>query len=148
MFYPAYLGLSPSQAKTVLHRMADNVSRFGGCLTINWHDRSLAPERLWGDTYRDLLQDLAQRGGWLGPARQIVAWFRKRRSAVFEMGGTDPGAGRVGVGAERGGNLPGLRLRIHKPRRSEEPEVRSSEDYVDLPVDESLGCQVPREIDR
>jgi hypothetical protein len=148
MFYPAYLGLSPEQATSVLERMANNVSTFGGCLTINWHDRSLAPERLWGEIYRDLLQDLAQRGAWFAPAGQIVAWFRRRRSAVFEMGGMGPGAGRVRVAAERGGNLPGLRLRVHKPRRSDQPEVRSSEDYVDLPLDESVGSQVPREIDR
>jgi hypothetical protein len=148
MFYPRYLGLSPAQAKTLLQQMADNVSRYGGCLTINWHDRSLAPERLWGEVYRDLLQDLEKRGAWFAGAGQVVAWFRKRRSAVFEIGGTDPGAGRVRVAAERGGNLPGLRLRIHKPRRSEEPEASSSEDYVDMPLGESVGCQVPGEIDR
>jgi peptidoglycan/xylan/chitin deacetylase (PgdA/CDA1 family) len=148
MFYPVYLGLSPGQAKTVLGRMADNASRFGGCLTINWHDRSLAPERLWGEIYRDLLQDLAKRGAWFGPAGQTVAWFRKRRSAVFEMDGTYPGAGRVRVTAEQAGNLPGLCLRIHKPRRSAAPEARTSEDYVDVPVDETAGCQVPCEIDR
>jgi len=32
--------------------------RQGGVLTVNWHDRSIAPERLWDDFYLDLLDDL------------------------------------------------------------------------------------------
>ncbi len=53
-------------------------------LTINWHDRSLAPERLWGACYRDLIQELKTRGAWFSTAAQAISWFRKRRSAVFE----------------------------------------------------------------
>ncbi len=49
LFYPSYLGLSPQEARALLGRMVDNAVHFGGCLTINWHDRSLAPERLWGE---------------------------------------------------------------------------------------------------
>ena len=56
LFYPAYLGLSPQQARTLLGQMVDNAVQFGGCLTINWHDRSIAPERLWGECYRDLVR--------------------------------------------------------------------------------------------
>ena len=62
LFYPAYLGPSPRQARTLLSRMVDNAVQFGGCLTINWHDRSIAPERLWDGCYRDLVQELKSRG--------------------------------------------------------------------------------------
>jgi len=143
MFYPAYLGLSPAQAETLLQEMTDKVSRFGGCLTINWHDRSLAPERLWGRIYRDLLQDLERRDAWLGPAGKIVAWFRKRRSAVFEFDATHPFAVSTRVDTKHNEGLPGLRLRIHNPRRPGEAGAMRTAHYVDAVVDETLESPVP-----
>jgi len=148
LFYPNYLGLSPRQAKTLLSRMVDNAARFGGSLTINWHDRSLAPERLWGECYRDLLHDLKSRGAWFSTAGQAVSWFRKRRSVVFETDGVEPHAVRARVAAQHGDNLPGLRLRMHTARESEEFGARGSEEYVDLAFDESVDTRVPCEVSR
>jgi hypothetical protein len=146
MFYPVYLGVSPRQAKTLLTRMADNAARFGGCLTINWHDRSLAPERLWGAIYSELLQDLKARGAWLAPAGQTVAWFQKRRAVVFETDSVDPHAVRAKVAAGRGDNLPGLRLRTHRLRASQEFGACSSEGYFDMPFDEGVDWRAPHEV--
>ena len=49
LFYPSYMNLSSKQAEKAIDPLIENVARFGGALTINWHDRSLAPERLWDD---------------------------------------------------------------------------------------------------
>jgi hypothetical protein len=143
LFYPAYLGLSQEQARALLGRMADNAVQFGGCLTINWHDRSIAPERLWDACYCDLVQDLKDRGAWFATAAQAVSWFRKRRSAVFEADPVTSGAVRATVMAGHDNNLAGLRLRIHKTRESGGVGVHGSEDYVDMPIDGSVGTQVP-----
>ena len=43
LFYPSYRNLSPQQARMQLRQMVDNAVHFGGTLTINWHDRSIAP---------------------------------------------------------------------------------------------------------
>ena len=47
LFYPSYMNLSDEQAGAAMLPLIENVTRFGGVLTINWHDRSLGPERLW-----------------------------------------------------------------------------------------------------
>jgi hypothetical protein len=143
LFYPAHLGLSPQQARALLGRIADNATEFGGCLTINWHDRSIAPERLWDACYRDLIQDLKSRGAWFATAGQAVSWFRKRRSAVFEMDSMAPGAVRAKVAADHGGHLPGLRLRIHKPGASGTLAAPGSQRFVDMAFDESVDSRVP-----
>ena len=114
LFYPAYLDLSPQQARTLLGQLVDNVVSVGGCLTINWHDRSIAPERLWQASYRDLIEDLKSRGAWFATAGQAVSWFRQRRSVVFERDATEPNAVRARIAPGQDDNLPGLRLRIHK----------------------------------
>jgi hypothetical protein len=147
LFYPSYLHLSSRQASTLLDKMAENVVHFGGTLTINWHDRSTAPERLWGGCYRDLIQELKSRGAWFSTAGQAVSWFRKRRSAKFVTDSSEPSAVRVTV--ERGDNLPALRLRIHKARK---PDLGGasrpgygSEDYVDAAVGQTIDTRVASE---
>lgn len=107
LFYPSHLGLSQAEAKVLLQRLVDNAVRFGGCLTVNWHDRSTAPERLWGECYRELISEMKSRGAWFATASQAVAWFRKRRAVVLE------GTGAAAVDSDD--NLPGLQWRCAEP---------------------------------
>jgi hypothetical protein len=142
LFYPSHLGLSPQQAKVRLGQIMDNAISFGGALTINWHDRSLAPERLWDECYRDLIQELKSRGAWFSTAGQAVSWFRKRRSATFESDSMELGAVRAKVAVERGNDLPGLRLRTHKARKLGPVGALGSEDYVDMAVNKSIETTI------
>lgn len=143
LYYPAYLGLSPSEAKRVLDRMVTDGSTYGGCLTVNWHDRSLAPERLWNVSYRDLVQEMKDRGAWFATAGQAISWFQKRRSAVFETDCAEPNAVRCRVSADNSDQLPSLRLRIHNARDSCGSGAEGSERYVDMLVDDSVDARVP-----
>lgn len=143
LFYPSYLGLSPRQARTLLGRMVEDAVRFGGCFTVNWHDRSTAPERLWGTSYRDLVQDLKGQDAWFATAGQAVAWFRKRRSVVFETDCSAPYGVRARVVADRTSDLPGLRLRIHKARTSNGERTYGSEGYVDMAFNETVDALIP-----
>lgn len=109
MFYPDYMNLSPRQAKVILDQMIANAIRFGGVLTVNWHDRSIAPDRLWDQPYIELLDDLKSKGAWFATAAQAVAWFGNRRSAVFEQ---VDGAIKITTG-QSNDELLGLRVRLH-----------------------------------
>jgi hypothetical protein len=136
LFYPSYLNLREEEAEQLVWRLIDDVERSGGALTINWHDRSIAPERLWEDFYRKLLCELRSRGAWLPTSRKAVAWFRSRRSAVVESarsgGGTLRVQGRIGTTEP----MPGLRIRIHKPRARSLSELKASRriaQFVDVP---------------
>jgi len=113
LFYPAYLDLSPAEARERVRKIIDNAVRFGGCVTINWHDRSIAPERFWGDFYAQFVDELKQRGAWLTTAAETVQWFRKRRAVAFDGVGWESAAlpGRATI--DVGGGLPGLRLQIY-----------------------------------
>ena len=118
LFYPSYLGLSDDAAITYLRALATDATTLGGCLTINWHDRSLAPERIWGRSYQNLLQELQFHGAWFAGAGQAISWFRKRRSVIF--------ASNISNGKSRGNiveariadlsssNTPNLRLRRNR----------------------------------
>ena len=142
LFYLSYLGLSPRKASARLRQLADNAVQYGGCLTINWHDRSLAPERLWGGCYRQLIQELKNRGAWFATGGQAVAWFRKRRSVIFESGCGERGAVRAKVMSHEDNNLPGLRLRTHEARSSKDVRGHRSSGHVDVAVDETVETSV------
>ncbi len=135
LFYPSHLSLSPKQAAIVLKQLQDNAVRFGGVLTVNWHDRSLAPERLWDGPYRDLLSDLKGRGAWFATAGQAVSWFRKRRSAKFEIDPSETETVRVKMTWDKGDKLPGLRLRTFKPDAQPAAIGKPAATYFDASVD-------------
>jgi hypothetical protein len=134
LFFTGYLDLSAEEARIPVRDMIDNAIQFGGCLTVNWHDRSIAPERLWDEFYVDLVADLRARGAWLATAGQAVAWFRKRRSAAFESVGLEAETLRVKIAVEAADDLPGLQLRVsdgHEQRQKTliaHPRAESSGD--------------------
>ena len=148
LFYPSHLALSPRQAKSLLDPMLENVVRFGGTLTINWHDRSLAPERLWGEFYRDLIRDLQGRGAWFATAGQATSWFRNRRATGFKADSMEPRTVRVKLPADQCDNLPELRLRVHNARKSAPAGTRRSADFVDVKIDQRIESSVPSEARR
>jgi hypothetical protein len=83
MFFPQRLDLSETEAWQRCGALIDHVRTFGGVLTVLWHDRSPAPERLWGEFYIRLVERLRSIDGWFGTASQVVSWFRNRREVSF-----------------------------------------------------------------
>jgi hypothetical protein len=78
------MGLAPDEAVDRCQPVVNNAKRFGGTLVVNWHDRSLVPERLWDGVYRRLLDTIGSTDDvWFATAREAVDWFRWRRSIRF-----------------------------------------------------------------
>src|SRR6266849_467434 len=101
LFYPSHRNLTPKAARQVVWQLMDDAERYGGALVINWHDRSLAPERLWGDFYVQLVDELKGRGAWCPTATQAASWFQQRRSAVFDSVHREGNSLRVRASAGR-----------------------------------------------
>jgi peptidoglycan/xylan/chitin deacetylase (PgdA/CDA1 family) len=90
LFYPGRMGLGEEEAEQVCSQITRHFVASAGVLTINWHDRSLAPERLWGDFYRRLLDSLSQNRVWFATASQAIDWFRQRRAIRFNRSTGEP----------------------------------------------------------
>lgn len=87
LFYPTYLDLSVEQAKKKVANILDVARKYGGVTTINWHDRSISPERLWGEFYVWLVHEMKDRGAWCTSAGRAVEWFKRRRGIAFYRNG-------------------------------------------------------------
>src|SRR2546422_9182026 len=138
LFFPCYLNVSAMEARKLVSAVIENAHRFGGGVTVNWHDRSIAPERVWNRVYVDLRDQLMSRGPWFSTAGQAVSWFRRRRSVVFERADQDPEVIRAKVCLAPQEGVPGLRLRLHKPSEHE-----PSLSYVDTPFTDNIDVPFP-----
>jgi hypothetical protein len=114
------------------------VNRLGGVFTVNWHDRSIVPERLWDTFYINLLDDLKRRGAWFSTVSQAVAWFRMRRSVVMEIVSKDGVPETVKLSVNRNDNLPGLRIRIHKAQSATGTAAEPAPQIVEIPFLEDV----------
>ena len=114
LFSSGRMNLGPQKASQLCSRIVANARRFGGTVVINWHERSLAPERLWGLFYRELVGEIGKGDqAWFAKAGEAVEWFRWRRSIRFhEKSSSDVAI--VQVSAPRLSN-PGAAIRIHRP---------------------------------
>jgi hypothetical protein len=116
MFYPRRMGLSETEALDSCKRLIEFTAMFGGVLTLNWHTRSLSPERLWGDFYFNLLKQIESYRVWFGTAEEIVKWFRKRRALCFEQVHFIENTVRVKMTGPSPGGQPPFLVRIHHPK--------------------------------
>ena len=146
LFYPGRLNLSPREARKQAANIVGQVGLFGGNITINWHDRSIAPERLWGGFYEELVGELKSKGAWFATAGQVVAWFQKRRSAVFETVRWEADTVHVKVAMQGSNSVPGLRLRIHNPGGSRQLTTvgaAASAGDISISFNTSIDSRIP-----
>jgi hypothetical protein len=116
LFYPGRMGLNEEDAWELIKALLDQSDDLGGALTIIWHDRSLAPERLWGDIYIKLIDHLRKSNAWMDTASRVVRWFDKRRSVVFEDVCFSKNRVKLRIRGNPDENVPDLTVRIHKPK--------------------------------
>jgi len=136
LFYGGRMNLSDSEAAALCDQLIEGMDQFGGALTINWHHRSLAPERLWGGFYEALIEKLKMQGAYFNTAMQVVRWFQKRREIFFEEVRFSKYCVTVKFNREDLESNPPLLLRLHLP--SENPsinhDVLKSNSYIDVPI--------------
>jgi hypothetical protein len=124
LFYSHRMGLSSEEGGALCREILANARRFGGALVINWHDRSLAPERLWTRAYRRLLTELDEGDRvWFATAAEAVEWYRWRRAIRFSVQRATNTVTVTAPPAREG--LPAALIRIHHARR----KGRTVEDF-------------------
>jgi hypothetical protein len=114
LFFPGRMNCTEQEAQDRCERLLDWTQELGGVSTLSWHERSLVPERQWDGTYRWLLTQLRQRGAYVAPAQEVVAWFSARRA--IDLQGTEIEVDRLRSLAGRGPEAvasPGLMLRVY-----------------------------------
>ncbi|MCK5508902.1 MAG: hypothetical protein KAI50_10335 [Desulfobacterales bacterium] len=139
LFYPDRMNLTEAQAWCEVQKIITSVAHFGGVLTINWHHRSLAPERLWDSFYVRLLKNLKQRKVWFATATQAVHWFQKRREIEFCKPVVTNNSISIELRHLNGAPSPGMAMRVYKPRNTNQRDESGAYEYVDLEIPDKNG---------
>jgi hypothetical protein len=125
LFSSTRMGMSEKEAFPVFEDVMMRVLRYGGVLSLNWHTRSLLPERLWGDFYVRALSILRSRATWFASAERVIKWFAARRKAVFCHVALRGEAVETAIDGIEGNSDPQLRLRLYSPGQE-----KCSEDVI------------------
>jgi hypothetical protein len=135
LFYGSRMGLSERDALASCTSVVERLKTYGGALTINWHTRSLSPERNWDEFYLELIQILRRHRTWFANSQEVVGWFRDRRRIRFDR--VTSTAGRVSVRVDMSGvasgSIPGFSLRVHRPQAV--PSISQAAAFTDVPLD-------------
>jgi peptidoglycan/xylan/chitin deacetylase (PgdA/CDA1 family) len=130
LFFPSYLHLTEEQAGLLTAELIKNTRRHGGVLTINWHVRSLGPERLWDQPYRRLVGLLRETNVWFATAAEAVAWFRKRRAIAIDAIGREGENLRIKLSLGEQDDLPPVQIRVYRPGPRDPAESRQFADFL------------------
>ncbi len=135
LFYPRRLALTDEEAHRLCQNLLEMAGSYGGVITLSWHDRSLEPERLWGDFYVLLLQEIGNGTAWIGSAQQIVKWFRQRRSITFIESCVTDTKFRLKINANWSISEPQLFCRFYVPaRRDDKLSSKKNYQHFDIPL--------------
>ena len=142
LFYPDHMNLNEKEASKRVKELLLLTQKFGGVLTINWHHRSIGPERCWDNFYVNLLTELKKKNVWFGTAKQIVGWFNKRRSVSFEqISYFSENQIQIKVSSDNDNSGPELLLRIYKPQKTVDSSLKEKK-YIDMPFSGNLDTTV------
>jgi hypothetical protein len=144
LFYPGRMGLSEEDAASLVDRLIENSTIFGGVLTINWHDRSLAPERLWGDFYIEVLKKINKKRVWFGTGQQVIQWFNKRRACCFGETHYTSNMLKLSVKSDDTNTAPALMIRVYLPE--EKGGKKGASECEKRHIDFSFSSYIENEI--
>jgi hypothetical protein len=113
LFYPDRMNLTEKDAMNYCDTIVEHLSKAGGVLTVNWHTRSLSPERLWGDFYKDFIFSLQKSRVWFGTARETVNWFNSRRKIEFDELQSPAGLLRMKLSISDRSENPSFTIRVY-----------------------------------
>ncbi len=115
LFYPDRMNLKEDEAWILVKKVIQSIEMYGGVITINWHQRSLGPERQWGNFYTQILNYLKQRETWFAGGTEAAKWFAKRKTAAFVKVEVVDRVFNVDIKNPADKLLPAIKLRVYKP---------------------------------
>lgn len=143
MLYPSRMSLPEDSAFDLCNTLIRNASAYGGVLVLNWHHRSLGPERLWSDLYQKLLNELKSRNACFCTARDVVKWFGRRRSVKFARVVANGLKMTIELQNKTDDIHPGLLLRIYTPETYEHSPFGCGQRHIDIPLSTEEKLEIP-----
>ena len=80
-----YFDLNREDAFNMAKPILDFAKRFGGAVSLLWHNQSFTAPRFWGEVYERLIAQGKADGAWIAVPRDVLHWFRRRRQCEVTL---------------------------------------------------------------
>lgn len=77
------LSLSPDDARSRCDSMLDYAKKYGGVITLLWHQERLAPPNSNRELYEEMIRRGIKDNAWITTAENVVDWFALRRECII-----------------------------------------------------------------
>lgn len=138
-----HLNLNREQAYSLVQPILASARRFGGMVSLLWHNQSFTAPRFWGDVYVRLIQQAQKEGAWIAIPRDILGWFYLRRQSRLSLH-QEGRLWKIHWQGVRGDGLPPGRIRLYCPTErilAVTGDFELGEGYIDMPVQEMLQIE-------
>jgi hypothetical protein len=116
LFNRKRMGLDEEHGLRLIKQLIKSITTFGGVLSINWHTRSLNPERNWDEFYISLIHLLSAENVWFASTNEVVDWFEMRRKVHFLNDPFDAQSTNVCLNSVNPDGLPKLQINYYIPK--------------------------------
>lgn len=143
LFASEKMSLSEQEAWNFCVKLIKHSHDYGGVITVLWHMRSIAPERLWDDFYLKLLDTFKEQNVCFATASQAVLWFQKRRNLIFaDIFFEDENLRVKLLNIEKADDSP-LILRIYIPDPNNTDFFQTNLSFTDIKIENETELRVP-----
>ena len=157
-----YFNLNREDAFHKAKPILDFALRFGGAVSLLWHNQSFTAPRFWGEVYERLVAQGKKDGAWIAVPRDVLRWFTLRRKCEVKLA-TDGTRWEISCALPIQGQIPSVplntqgksireippvRVRLHlEPTRVKSASVsyEVGEGYIDFPVQALVTLEVEGE---
>ena len=80
-----YLDLNREDAFQKAKPVLAWAKRFGGAVSLLWHNQSFTAPRFWGEVYERLIAQGKTDGAWIAVPRDVLRWFSLRRKCEVDL---------------------------------------------------------------
>ena len=161
-----YFDLNREDAFQKARPILDLAKRYGGAVSLLWHNQSFTAPRFWGEVYERLIVQGKTDGAWIAVPRDVLSWFNRRRkcAAVLSIEGkrwqiscpsiaADPSnsmnSGNSSISSTSSvSQIPPVRIRLHlDPNRVRSASVpyEVGTGYIDFPAQALVTLEVEGE---
>ena len=80
-----HLDLNRADALRKAKPILEFAKRFGGVVSLLWHNQSFTAPRFWGEVYERLIAQGRTDGAWIAVPRDVLRWFTLRRKCEVAL---------------------------------------------------------------
>ena len=152
-----YLDLNREDAFKKAKPVLAWAKRFGGAVSLLWHNQSFTAPRFWGEVYERLIAQGKTDGAWIAVPRDVLRWFTSRRKCEVDLSieGTHwqvrcvlPDPALIAPEYPTASQIPPVRVRLYiDPKRVLAVSVpyEVGEGYLDFPAQALVTLEVKGE---